>query len=56
MVPSKDEATNTLMPSLLPGARGTMRTSEGHIMAAMVLACASRLFGAYTAVTLSGYS
>ena len=46
MVPSKDEATNTLMPSLVPGARSTMRTSDGHSIAAMALACASRLLGA----------
>ena len=42
MVPSKDEATNTLMPSLVPGTRLTMRTSAGASIAAMALACVSR--------------
>ena len=46
MVPSNEEATNTLMPSLVPGVRSTMRTSDGHIIAPMALACAWRLLGA----------
>ena len=56
MVPSKDEATKTLMPSVAPGARSTMRTSDGQSISPMSLAWASRLLGAYTTVTVSGNS
>ena len=54
MVPSNDEATNTVMPSLVPCALGTMRTSEGESIAPIALAWLSRVSGAYTPVTVSG--